>query len=109
LEEQAMTTTSNAHRTASDEAKDASLGTASVVLGVLGFFPVPGVIASVLAIALGVAARLLESTPPRGRQRATLGICLGTVSLVLFTAFCFMYFILLGYPLPHISRYHPGQ
>jgi uncharacterized protein DUF4190 len=109
VEEQAMTTTSNAHRTASDEAKEASLGTASVVLGVLGFFPVPGVIASALAIALGVVARLSESATPRGRQRATLGICLGTVSLALFTAFCFVYFVVLGYPLPHISRYHPGQ
>src|SRR4051812_39424037 len=100
-----MTTTSNATRRVPDNAEDASLGTASVVLGVLGFLPVPGVLASVLAIALGVAARMSEPTTQRTRQRATLGICLGAVSLTLLTAFCFVYFVLLGYPLPHIARY----
>jgi hypothetical protein len=84
------------------------LGTASLALGVLGFFPIPGVFASLLAIVLGVAVHM-SSTPASvaSKQRATAGIALGATSLLLFIAFCVMYFGVLGYPLPHIAPYRP--
>jgi hypothetical protein len=84
------------------------LGTASLALGILGFFPIPGVLASVVAIALGIAA-YLGKTPASaaGKQRAMAGIALGAVSLLLFITFCVIYFGILGYPLPHIAPYRP--
>ena len=102
-----MTTSSSAPGAASDDGGDASLGTASMVLGVLGLLPIPGVLASVAAVALGLSTRMSDSATERGRQRAAWGICLGGLSLAIFGGFCLVYFVLLGYPLPHITRYHP--
>jgi hypothetical protein len=89
-------------------ASDQGLGTASLVLGVLGFFPIPGVLASVLAIVLGAIDHLTRSSSSASsKQRATAGIALGAASLLLFTAFCVVYFGILGYLLPHIAHYRP--
>jgi len=101
-----MTTTTGSPEPAPKLVEDTSLGTASLVLGILGFFPIPGMIASVLAVAVGLTARLSDSASTRTKQRATLGICLGVASVAIFGVFCFVYFTLLGYPLPHIHRYH---
>jgi hypothetical protein len=49
-----------------------------------------------------------RSAPSGTRHRqATIGITLGAVSLAFFLTVCFIYFVVLGYPLPHIGRYHP--
>jgi hypothetical protein len=39
---------------------------------------------------------------------ATIGITLGAASVALLASVCFVYFVVLGYPLPHIGRYHPS-
>jgi hypothetical protein len=85
------------------------LGTASLALGLLGFLPIPGVFASVLAMVLGAIAHLTRgSAPADSRHRATAGIALGAASLFLFAGFCVVYFGVLGYPLPHITPYRPA-
>jgi hypothetical protein len=61
----------------------------------------------VLAIGLGLAARMSNAPTAQTRRRATLGIFLGGASVACFATFCFVYFIMLGYPLPHIARYRP--
>jgi Na+-driven multidrug efflux pump len=84
-----------------------SFGGAAVALGVLGFLPVPGVVASLLAIALGVTVRASASVTSHARQQANVAIVLGLVSVTLFGTFCFFYFVVLGYPLPHLAHNHP--
>jgi len=84
-----------------------SLGTASLALGVAGLLPLPGVVASVMAIALGLAAGVPdEHGRTRRSQSATAGIALGAASLVLFTVICTLVFVVLDYPMPHIATYH---
>jgi hypothetical protein len=90
-----------------DRGRD-GLGTASLVLGIAGFLPIPGLAASVLAVILGS----LSGTPAAdGRRRrssaAVTGIVLGCVSIALFITICIVYFGILGYPLPQIHRYQP--
>jgi hypothetical protein len=85
------------------------LGVASLILGVTGFLPLPGIAASVLAVILGC---LSGSRDVEGRRRrsgtAVTGIVLGCVSIGVFLTICIVYFGVLGHPLPQIHRYHPG-
>jgi hypothetical protein len=85
------------------------LAVASLILAVAGFLPIPGVLASVLAIVLGI---LSGDTGPDGRRRrsnaARAGIILASIAIGLFVAACIVYFGVLGYPLPRIHRYRPG-
>ena len=84
------------------------LGRSALVLGIASFLPIPGVIAAVLAIAVGAASGWRDESGRRRRSReGTTGIALGVASLCVFLAVCFVYFGILGYPLPQISHYHP--
>ena len=83
------------------------VGIAALVLGILGFLPIPGLAASILAVILGLLAGK-NSDPGGGRSRAaTAGIVLGTVSIAIAAVISIVYFGILGYPLPQIHRYHP--
>jgi hypothetical protein len=83
------------------------LGIASLVLGVIGFLPIPGLPASILAVILGFLAGK-DSHAAGGRSRAAnAGIVLGCVSIVIAAVISIVYFGILGYPLPQIHRYHP--
>jgi len=108
-----MTTTSYStsapQHTQANETRN-GLGVASLVLGIAGFVPFPGVLASVLAIVLGRISGTQNANGNRSRSAAgTTGMVLGIVGLALFTAFCFTYFVVLGYPLPAIHRYQPPR
>jgi hypothetical protein len=85
------------------------LAVASLTLAIAGFLPIPGLLASVVAVVLGV---LSGETGPNGRRRrsgiARAGIILGLVAIGLFVTVGTVYFGILGYPLPHIHRYRPG-
>jgi hypothetical protein len=86
------------------------LATASLICGIASFVPLsPPVITPVAAIVLGFLARgSADSTAPvRPSSRATTGIVLGGLSLLVFTIICVVYFGVLGYPLPTLHRYHP--
>ena len=80
------------------------LATSSLVAGILSFLPAPGPLAGLLAIVLG----LLCPTDHTGHRpgQARVGIALGAVSVLLLAGFCVVYFGVLGYPLPHVERYH---
>jgi hypothetical protein len=82
---------------------------ASVILAIAGFLPIPGVVASLVAVVLGV---LSGDTDPDGHRRrsgtARAGIILALIAIGLFLAGGVVYFGILGYPLPHIHRYRPG-
>ena len=83
------------------------LGIASLILGVAGFLPIPGLTASILAVILGFLAGK-DSPSAGGRSRvATAGIVLGFVGIAMAAAISIVYFWILGYPLPQIHRYHP--
>jgi len=84
------------------------LGTASLVLGVIGFLPIPGLPASILAVILGFLAG--KDSPAAGRRNraANAGIVLGCVSIAIAAAVSIVYFGILGYPLPQIHRFHPN-
>jgi hypothetical protein len=83
------------------------LGIASLVLGVVGFLPIPGLPASILAVILGFLADK-DSHTPGGRSRAAnAGIVLGCVSIGIAAVISIVYFGILGYPPPQIHRYHP--
>ena len=85
------------------------LAVASLILAIAGFLPIPGVLASVVAVVLGI---LSGDTGPDGRRRrsntARAGIILASVAIALFVAACIVYFGVLGYPIPRIHRYQPG-
>jgi hypothetical protein len=100
-------TTTTEDRTVASGTQD-GLGTASLVLGILGFLPIPGVMASILAIVLGAATHLSgTNVSAAAKQRATIGIILGAVSVLILATICIIYFGILGYPLPHIEHYRP--
>jgi hypothetical protein len=83
------------------DASDDALATASVILGVLGLLPIPGLPASVAAMVCGGIALARD-----GRSgRATAGLCLGVLGALLPIAFLVLYCGVLGYPFP-IHRYH---
>ena len=84
---------------------DAS-GLASLVLGIVGFLPIPGLPASILAVILGFLAGKDSPTGSRRSRVATAGIVLGCVSIVTAAVIGIVYFGVLGYPLPQIHRYH---
>jgi hypothetical protein len=85
------------------------LAVASLILAVAGFLPIPGSLASVLALVLGV---LSGDTGPDGRRErsnaARAGIILASVAIGLFVTASVVYFGILGYPIPRIHRYQPG-
>jgi hypothetical protein len=84
------------------------LATASLVLGIAGFLPIPGLVASVLAVILGSISGSRDADGTRRRSGAAVtGIALGCASIGLFLAICIIYFGILGYPLPQIHRYQP--
>ena len=84
------------------------LATASLVLGVAGFLPVPGLAASVMAIVLGTLSGRRDADGRRRRNGAAVtGIVLGCVSIGLFLLLDVVYFGVLGHPLPQIHRYQP--
>jgi hypothetical protein len=84
------------------------LGIASLVLGILGFLPIPGLPASILAVILGfLAGKDSHAAGGRGRA-ANAGIVLGFVSIAIAVVISIVYFGVLGYPLPQIHRYHPN-
>jgi hypothetical protein len=81
-------------------ATDDTLATASVILGVLGLLPVPGLPAAIAAMICGGVAWARD-----GRSgRATAGLLLGLVGVLLPVAFLVVYCGILGYPFP-IHRY----
>jgi hypothetical protein len=78
-------------------------GIASLVLGIAGLLPIPGLLSSVLALVFGYLSR-----SRRGRtQPGTAGIVLGWIGVTLAFAVFFVYFVVLGYPFPEIHRYRP--
>jgi Domain of unknown function (DUF4190) len=84
------------------------LATASLVLGVAGFLPIPGLVASVSAVILGSLSGTRDADGTRRRSGAAVtGIVLGCISIGLFVVICIVYFGVLGYPLPQIHRYQP--
>src|SRR5919199_6424398 len=84
------------------------LATASLVLGIAGFLPVPGIAASVLAVILGSLSGRRDADGRRRRNGAAVtGIVLGCVSIGLLLLIGIIYFGVLGYPLPQIHRYQP--
>jgi hypothetical protein len=108
-----MTTTSYStlapQHTQGNETRN-GLGVASLVLGIVGFVPFPGVRASVLAIVLGWISGTQNADGSRRRSAAaTTGVVLRIVGVALFAAHCFTYFVVLGYPLPAIHRYQPPR
>jgi hypothetical protein len=89
--------------TADDLGRSRTLATSSLIAGILSFLPAPGPLAGLIAIVLG----LLCPTDHTGRRpvQARVGIALGAVSVLLLTAFCVVYFGVLGYPFPRIEPY----
>jgi Domain of unknown function (DUF4190) len=88
-----------------------ALATASLICGIASFVPLaPPFITPVAAIVLGLLSGDRDTRGSAGSRsgRATAGIILGGVSLAMFAVFCIVYFGVLGYPLPHLHRYHPG-
>jgi hypothetical protein len=83
------------------------MGIASLVLGILGFLPLPGLAASILAVILGLLASKDPHPGGRRSRAATAGIVLGSVSIAVAIVISIVYFGVLGYPLPQIHRYHP--
>jgi hypothetical protein len=84
------------------------LATASLVLGIAGFLPVPGLAASVSAVILGSLSGGPGGDGVRRRPPAAVtGIALGCIGIGLFVLICIVYFGVLGYPLPQIHRYTP--
>ena len=84
------------------------LGVASLILGILGFLPIPGLPASILAVVLGFLGGKDPTTGRRGRL-ATAGMTLGCVAIAGAAIISIIYFGILGYPLPQIHRYRPGD
>ena len=85
-------------------------GAASLALGFAGFLPVPGVVASVLALVFGYLSHARSRAAGQEVSGlATAGIILGWVSIALFATFVVVYFVILGYPLPEIHRYRPDH
>ena len=98
------------HRTATAdvEPRRDGLAVASLILGIAGFLPIPGLAASVLAVILGALSGSKDADGRRHRSGAAVtGIVLGCVSIGLFLLICIIYFGVLGYPLPQIHRYQP--
>jgi hypothetical protein len=76
------------------------LATTSVVLGVAGLLPVPGLPAAIAAAICGGIARSRHDRS----GRATAGLWLGVVGVLAPLLFLFVYCVVLGYPFP-IQRY----
>jgi hypothetical protein len=83
------------------------LGIASLILGIVGFLPIPGPPASIMAVILGSLAGKDSHAGGRRSRVATAGIVLGCVSIATAAVISIVYFGILGYPLPQIHRYHP--
>jgi hypothetical protein len=109
-----MTTTihpSTTGRPAAPRQQPDGLATASLICGIASFVPLaPPFITPVAAIVLGFLSGDRDTRDGAGSRsgRATAGIVLGGVSLTMFAVFCIVYFGVLGYPFPHLHRYHPG-
>jgi hypothetical protein len=90
------------------------LATASLICGIASFVPLtPPVITPLAAILLGLLSPRRSvgaaGTAVARPTRATAGIALGCISLAVLATICIVYFGVLGYPLPELHRYHPGQ
>jgi hypothetical protein len=80
-----------------------SLGTVSLVLGVAGLLPIPGLVGAIAAVVCGhVAAHDPRDNPTHART----GMILGWLGIVAPIVFLFVYCVVLGYPFP-IHRYQP--
>jgi uncharacterized membrane protein len=89
-----------------------AVATAALVCGIASFVPLtPPLITPVAAIVLGLLGRDRGPSGITGRSngRATAGVILGSLWLVMFLTFCIVYFGILGYPLPHFHHYHPSS
>jgi hypothetical protein len=84
------------------------LGVPSLTLGILGFLPIPGLPASILAVVLGFLGGK-DSTTGRRSRLATAGMTLGGVGIAGAAVISIFYFGILGYPLPQIHRYRPDN
>jgi hypothetical protein len=91
-------TSPSAERTGID-----GFGIASLVLGIAGLLPIPGLLSSGLALLFGYLSRSHRGNS----QPATAGIVLGWIGVILGVTVMFVYFVVLGYPLPEIHRYRP--
>jgi Domain of unknown function (DUF4190) len=88
------------------------LATAALVCGIASFIPLtPPVITPLVAIVLGLLSKPQTGADghPRRAPRAVAGIVLGCLSLAILATICILYFGVLGYPLPHLQRYHPSS
>lgn len=83
------------------------LGIASLLLGIVGFLPIPGLPASILAVILGFLAGKDSHAGGRRSRVANAGIVLGCVGVAAAAVISIVYFGILGYPLPQIHRYNP--
>jgi hypothetical protein len=83
----------------------ARLGTLSVALGVAGLLPILPLLGSIGAIVCGALARAGgDAGTSSERDRALVGIVLGTLGVVAPLIALFVYCVVLGYPFP-IHRY----
>jgi hypothetical protein len=82
------------------------LGTLSVALGVAGLLPIVPLLGSIAAIVCGLVARSRNTAPPSERDRALVGVVLGTLGVLAPFVALFVYCVVLGYPFP-IHRYRP--
>src|SRR5262245_53587755 len=83
--------------------KQSTMATASLVLGLAGLLPIPGLAGSIAALVCGYASLGTDDN----RDRARAGIVLGWIGVAAPLVFLFVYCVLLGYPFP-IERYHPS-
>lgn len=81
---------------------EGSLATVSLVLGVAGLLPIPGLPAAVAAAICGGVARSHD----RRCGRAAAGFWLGVIGVIAPLVALLVYFVVLGYPFP-IRRYRP--
>jgi len=93
-----MDETSNRH---------SSLAGLAFGLSLAGFLPVPGVVASIAAVACGRIA-LRGTIPDPERAQARIATVLGAIGILLPVLLLFVYCVVLGYPFP-IHRYRPAH
>ena len=91
-------------------AQSSGLATASLVCGIASFVPLtPPLLTPLAALLLGYLSPRHQA-PDRRLRRATnarVGMTLGAVHIAIGVVFCLVYFVVLGYPFPHLHRYHP--